>query len=304
MIYEIHSAVDYNCVDANKIIFSSPAGKFAIADHLGLISRVLACCARGQDVDAAFSDISEDSTRQLVKEQILDLLLRRRILTATGKNARQASDPFLGWLGYVGMGTASGTTLLIEGNGFIADTVKSTAVNLGIEFDTAMPEAWTEQHLIIYCQDQYDLAQLRSINRHAVASRSVLLPVSTDRYIINLGPIILPKATACIECLYHREKSHTKERDQDCIELRSETSSEFVCRMAAMFVLEEAARYMLGAAYDLHAVTLTRHSVLTGKRTKSVAWKIPRCAVCGSANGEAPLVKANSAKVLIEEGAS
>ena len=167
----------------------------------------------------------------------------------------------------------------MAGEGRLRDSVAMELSALGIQ--TRLESfGSSEIDLCIYCQDEHDQASQRQANREFVENAIPYLPVSTDRHIITTGPLIIPGATACAECAYHRAQMRSGP-DAPVEQTPKGTHSGFAIRLAALFAVEEALRFVYGACYDLHTATQTRHSVITGRRKQSTILKIPRCPVCG-----------------------
>jgi len=189
----------------------------------------------------------------------------------------------------------------VLGEGQVKAALARDLTSLGLESSDLLPEHIScgarDIDLLVFCQDWEDENALRRMNRLAVEAGVPLFPVAVHRHVISTGPMIIPHATACAECMYHRGQMNLQAFESgdamlytlaDADEQGISTSA-FVARMAGMFGVEEIARYLFGAVYDLHLATLTRYSVTTGKQTKSVALKVPRCPVCGPHRGVVPL---------------
>ena len=131
---------------------------------------------------------------------------------------------------------------------------------------------------------------MRSVNKQAVEVDVPFLPVWLQRHIVCVGPIIIPGATACAECLHHRHEMNRADTLNAQATPQAGATSPFASRFAAMLAAAEMARFLAGAIYDLHIATLSRYSLLNGKSAQSIILKLPRCPVCGPGRHQRPLV--------------
>jgi bacteriocin biosynthesis cyclodehydratase domain-containing protein len=135
-----------------------------------------------------------------------------------------------------------------------------------------------------------DDARLREVNRRAVGSDAAYLPVVLDRHLVSIGPLVLPRATACYECLYHRVRAGRRNLEAfEAVAARDHRPSRLSAHFAAASAAAGILRFLAGSALDLHMATVARHNLLTGDSGHTVALKVPRCPVCGQANMRKPL---------------
>lgn len=290
--YVLDPATEFTHVPPDRLIFDTPNGSFTVADKSGLIGAVLTCCQNGGDIEQAFDRIEDSEHRALARDHVITLLLQRGVLRAgAGGFPARERDVFCDWLRFIGVGRELPCRIMIAGEGGICDAIHDELCALGLDGDRFAGELSADDGVLVFGQDRPDEAGLRNFNRLAIEAGLPLLPVSVHRHVITLGPFIIPGATACAECVYHRRQANggfEPEGPLPGTEVARHASG-FVLRLAAMMAVEEIVRFGFGAAYDLHTASLLRHSVLTGKRTQSVVLKLPRCPVCGAGNGRAPL---------------
>lgn len=285
----VDPAFDYFYLRSNQIVFQGPTGQFVIADKAGLIRGMLEALDAGEPVDTALAHIDPPEQRGAIEERILGILSARGVVKArAGAQPSAATDPLCDWLGFVGASGTAGRHVAVEGEGLLANALRETLDGLGLSTDGQAGEAMPD--LTAFCQDHEDSAALRRINADLIEAGVPLLPVRVHRHVITLGPVIVPGATACAECVHHRTHMAAGREGAGMLCEGPVSVSGFAARLAALMAAEEISRFVFGAAYDLHVASVTRHSVLTGKRTVSVALKVPRCPVCGAANGRRPQV--------------
>lgn len=288
---ELDPATEYNLLPPHRLVFSSPAGQFTIVDKAGLIRAVLKCLEEGVPVARAFERIGCPEHASDIEDKIIALLKQRGVVRSQQASCAVSGrdDLFNAWLRFAGQAQETQPIIGVLGEGLLATALLEELQTLGLSpmrADKIDPKF----DLIASCQDYENMQKLREINRQAIDAGTVLYPVRLQRHIVALGPVIIPEATACMECFHHRRRMNFP---ADAASLEADAAhavSPFVARFGAMLATIEIARYFHGATYDLHVATLTRQSALTGKRTQSVVLKLPRCPACGMGRGQRPLV--------------
>ena len=113
------------------------------------------------------------------------------------------------------------------------------------------------------------------------------MPAALDSFIGFVGPLVVPRETACFECLIGRENSNIKNPDAESAlrsaTLRSRGHAGFHPAMAsvlgdfaAMELIKFAADvipWRIGALFEIN--------MLSPEMTTRRVLKLPRCAVCG-----------------------
>ena len=277
-MYELDPAFDYDLTLPGQLVFQGPGGGMTIHDKLGLIKATLDCLSEGRPVDEAYAVLESDADRCAAKEHILQTLAARGIIRPTTPNSYTDKDKLQAWLRFAGLNKQADPVIGIVGQGAIADAVAAELSTLGLQCHVIEGDA-PACDLGILCQDVPSENVLRSVNRQFVGLGVPLLPIAVRRHVISTGPLIIAGATACAECVHHRAKMNAAPDAAPPVSADLANSA-FTLRLAAMFAVEEALRFVYGAAYDLHMATLKRYSVLTGQRKSSVILKVPRCPVC------------------------
>ena len=287
---ELDPAVTYACVPPDRIVFFTPVGKFTIMDKAGFVGRVLDCLSKQQPLEDVFKCIPEKADRELVREGVLGALKARRIVreSPAPRQADKGDDLLGAWLRFAGGGAEQIGSIGVFGDGPLGALFLQEVESLGLvacAAETVDPKF----DLIVLCQEYPDISRLRAVNKDAVACHVPFFPVTIDRHVVSLGPVIIPGATACMECMYHRAQMNAAESMEAHEDMFALATSTLVVKLGAVLGAIEAARFLSGAIYDLDVASCVRHSVLTGKRSHSVVLKLPRCPVCGIGGGGRPL---------------
>lgn len=290
---ECNPAIEHALVPPDRLVFSAPTGGFTIVDKAGLIRAALACLSQGRPVEEAFEAIEGADQRAEICQHIIDMLKSRGVIRVrSDRSASPASDDMLStWLQFAGVYKGKELSVGVVGKGVIATQLRSELEALGLA-NTALKRVEMGHDLIVCCQDHEDISSLRQINREAVEAGLPYLAVRALRHIIATGPLVIPGATACMECAHHRQEINRKELPGLAASLTGGTHSHYTLRLAAMMAGAESARFLFGASYDLHVTHISRYSLLTGKLAQSVILKVPRCPVCGLGRMDSPLQSA------------
>ncbi len=152
----------------------------------------------------------------------------------------------------------------------------------------------TDTSLIIACSDRCNHGQFREINALALAAGQPVLYVALDWHVAVCGPLVIPGATACYECYYHRVRSTRRHYDE--FVAREQASSVLVlaepnrvaAHWAASLAISHALGYLADASGEMHLCPIREADVLHATVERSWLLKLPRCAACGRANGTAP----------------
>lgn len=160
--------------------------------------------------------------------------------------------------------------------------------------------------LLIACSDYSDHALFRYINEIAIDADISSLFVNIDAHIAKCGPVVIPRANACYECYFHRLNStriHIEE-----FQAASQTSH-IVCQPTPNFLtlhwaisaaLTKILALISGLDLDLHLAPMQEINVFNGELVNSKLLKIPRCPVCGTANGDRPFSTVINTKLALK----
>jgi bacteriocin biosynthesis cyclodehydratase domain-containing protein len=287
----LNESVEISLAGEGRIYVRTPVEEFVILDRVGVIAKVIEAIREGSPLEAAMEGFGDPEVRSEVLAGIVTLLKSRRIVTAESTNAPGSIDPIHTWLNHLAW-TPDGAAPVCRlwGSGLLQAALRSLLGEVGVACteDEAAPVAAHE--LIVLCLDKPDDGRLRQVNRRAVEADAAYLPVVLDRHLVAIGPLVLPRATACYECLYHRVRAGRRNLEAfEAVAERDHRPSRLAAQFAAASAAAVIVRFLAGSAFDLHMAAVVRHNLLTGSSGHTVALKVPRCPVCGQANMRKPL---------------
>lgn len=273
-VLSVDPAVDI-ISDANgNIRFRTPHGGFTMRDPIGLVGRVTHQCRLGATRESLVEGCSEQEERDAVA-QLVDILEQRRILTA--KATATLPDPLGNWVGYLGHAEIKALPdIHVAGEGLLAQAVHQElkAVGFGLNVSADCRVAAT---------DSGDLDWLLAQNRMAILDHSPFLPVWLDREMAYWGPLHVPGATGCLECLYHRQAalSRSSFRRTDYI---AASTSELAVGLAARMATIELLRWTNDAYVDSEVGMAWSLDILRTHIAAATVLRLPRCPSCGAAH--------------------
>ena len=155
-----------------------------------------------------------------------------------------------------------------------------------------LPTAWTDDldlsplDCLIATSDFGSNATLLDLNERCLARAIPFLPVTLSNLTGYVGPLVLPRETPCLQCLYTRQDSNfTDPPIQRALEDASAEGQEVIgCHPAMTAILGDVAAFELtsffGKAMPFRPDMLTRINVLKGAMQKIRVLKVPRCPAC------------------------
>lgn len=127
-------------------------------------------------------------------------------------------------------------------------------------------------------------APLREFNRHAVTSGKSVLYLLLERNVLWLGPLVFPKETACLECLYYRRRANVFEKEifdaEEKENSRATLSSTLLNTLAAALACAQLTKVMLGAEHLINLGQITRVDLVNLSFEAGDLLIDPRCSVC------------------------
>ncbi len=272
----IDRAVDVVRGDNGDLQFLAPGAEFSISDPFGLVERVAVQCEAGTSREAIVETFSPEPLRQAA-DSLLQDLARRRILA--DKNTISGGDVLADWLRhYAGASDKTLPPVSVRGFGHVAAALTRTLADFG--FDVAAPAASADG--VIACCDTPDMGWLREMNMEAFAQKRPFLPVWLDRAAVNWGPFVVPGATACLECLWHRRQAAQRLSEPPPVwNVRAMSVSPALAELAAVLAGGEVLRWGLAAHVEFDPGMSWRFDMLSLDLNGAVVMKLPRCPVCG-----------------------
>jgi bacteriocin biosynthesis cyclodehydratase domain-containing protein len=250
---------------------------------------------------------SEEDVRVLLRgkladsDRLIDFLKAREILIEAGGS----DDSFVDYLRSVARpvaylrddrrdsGNLTESSIRLRGSGALAVACQEILPVLGLQLDNVAGDD-SAASLILGLSDTMDHSLLRRFNQDAVKSGRPILFASLDRFLVRVGPLVVPGESACFECFHHRLRSQLhfpREFDARVDGKRSgprNTPSMLAVRIASTLVATSIAGFFLqNAALGLPNVVLEQN-LLENKLSKLPILKLPRCPICGPAGSEKP----------------
>jgi bacteriocin biosynthesis cyclodehydratase domain-containing protein len=206
-----------------------------------------------------------------------------------------------------------GWCIRIAGQGELADALGEVLAKQGIRWTSHQPEdsfagAAAGKTLLVACADNSDHSFFRRINSSAISAGIASLFVSLDAHVAKCGPMVMPRANACYECYFHRVSSTRAHVEEFDAASRAEniichpTPNFLALHWAVSAALSKILAVTSGLDMDLHLAPIQEINVFNGDISSSRLLKIPRCPVCGTANGTRPFSAVINTKLALKAG--
>ena len=113
--------------------------------------------------------------------------------------------------------------------------------------DAPIPDYGNKRALLLVCSDVENFSLFRTVNAKAVERGITSLYLGIDWGTVQCGPLVIPKATACYECYFHRVR--TTRRFVAEFDVRSKPENilynALPSRLALQFGVAETSRLIL-----------------------------------------------------------
>ncbi len=273
---KIDPAVDV-VVEANgHVRFVTPRGDLPVADPFGLVKRLAHACLLGT-TDEALTRSCKGAAEREAMLALIERLKDKQVLT-NGDDRRQP-DLLGEWLRHLAGAKGRGLpSIHLEGDGVLADAFRARLQAHGF----TLPTEYGAEQCLVAVSDNADLRPLRKHNEVAVKAGQPFFPVWLDRGCAHWGPMVLPGATACLECLWHREQAASRRTyysppaDTD-----TRAASPAVAELAATLAIAELMRWALKAHVDTEVGVAWCFDTLKTDLSAAKVLKLPRCGTCG-----------------------
>jgi bacteriocin biosynthesis cyclodehydratase domain-containing protein len=168
-------------------------------------------------------------------------------------------------------------------------------VGFGRVADVGELEQYSSEHkndLIIYCPDRFDECDCTKLNELAIITGSPLLLYRRYRFAVEVGPLIIPRETACYRCLVQRRAGAHGDDALKSVPGKDEHALNIP--LGAEMLTYEAIKRIATLGEPVTLSRIWRLSLLSGVVTLHSVLKLPRCEACGN-------YKVRPAKRLWEE---
>ncbi|SFM61541.1 TOMM precursor leader peptide-binding protein [Rugamonas rubra] len=298
-------------IGADKIALSVVGRRFTVEDKVGMLKGILALARDGVSRDALVEHMADSFPAEAVDAALKALLDTKVLVRHNGRASGDATHEHLTHrrelegLTMPGQGAAyerANWLVALAGEGACADALAASFAELDVAVlrvgaDAALPcaAAAGKRALLIVCADHEDYALFRAMNAKAVEAGMPSLYVGIDWSTVQCGPLVMPRATACYECYFHRVRGTRKfvaEFDvrslPDAIMYHAVPS-----KLALRFGVAEASRvalqYLSGTLENLQHSVFSEIDSLSGEIHRSRILRLPRCAACGNASSARPV---------------
>ncbi len=162
------------------------------------------------------------------------------------------------------------------------------AVNPLVQFNeiTAVGEGESEAKeeesglpLLVYCPDEFREEVCRELNTLALTLGSSLLVYRESPFCVELGPLIVPRQTACYVCYELRRKAAEPDTGPGEDPPSAPSALNFSC--GANLLALEIVKVLTRAAFPVTRGKLWRLGLFDGSVSVHPVLKLPRCPACG-----------------------
>ncbi|OEK07533.1 hypothetical protein A8C32_17200 [Flavivirga aquatica] len=181
------------------------------------------------------------------------------------------------------------TTISFLGKGKLASLARKSLNNAGIQ----ITEEGTDTSLLIAISDQDDYEFFREANTMAVKNNHPILFFRWAQRRFVIGPFVIPKQTACLECAYKRELGSSLFPDElkayrtDNVTNMPNYEGGFVLDELASALITRHVMTILEGNFDLAGPSsLVRINPVTLEVKYAPILRLPRCNVCGNSENK------------------
>jgi bacteriocin biosynthesis cyclodehydratase domain-containing protein len=173
----------------------------------------------------------------------------------------------------------------VVGKGVVSSYVMEMMARAGFGRITEVgePERYASEHksdLIIYCPDRFDEIDCTKLNALALATQSPLLLYRRYRFAVEVGPLIIPKETACYRCLVQRRAG--AHADGALTSAPGTDEHALNIPLGAEMLTYEAIKRIAALGEPVTQSRIWRLNLLSGVVSLHSVLKLPRCEACGN----------------------
>lgn len=296
-------------VGEDRIAMSVVGRRFTVEDKVGMLKTVLARAAQGLRVAELEAELGEHFPPEAVQAAVQALVNARVLVPHDARGHGDATHQHLAYRREMDALIApeqravyerANWMLVLAGEGACADALAASLSQLDVPLtriatgDT-LPDCGDKRALLVVCADFEDYGAFRAMNAQAVARGMPSLYLGMDWSAVQCGPLVLPKATACYECYFHRVRSTRKFVAEFDVRSRRDNIlyHALPSKLAVQFGVAEASRvalqYLSGTLEDLQHSVFSEIDSLSGEIQRSRILRLPRCACCGTASTARPV---------------
>ena len=296
-------------IGAEKIALSVVGRRFTVDDPAGLLKLILARAEHGLDQAALGDQLAEQFPADAIDAAVQALVNTRVLIRHNGRATGDASLHLLEHKRDLEALTTPASAaqyapanwrVALVGHGRLADALSAALRGLGVALerladDAPLPEYQQERALLVVCADVEQHGLFRQQNSKAIGANLPSLFIGLDWSTVHCGPLVLPRASACYECYFHRLRTTRKFVAE--FDMQSDPANLLYhavpSTLAIQFALAEGTRlileYLSGTLENLHHSAFSEIDSLTGAIGRSRVLRLPRCPACGSASSARPV---------------
>ncbi len=296
-------------IGAEKVALSVAGRRFTVDDPAGMLKLILARAEQGLDQAAVCEELADQFPADAI-EAAIQALVNTRVLIR--HNTRASGDASLHLLEHrrelealtapasAGQYAPANWALALVGQGRLADALCTALGALGVTVDRLaedadLPDYGQRRALLLVCADFEHHGLFRQQNTKAIARDLPTLFLGLDWSTVHCGPLVLPRASACYECYFHRLRTTRKFVAE--FDMQSDPANllyhALPSTLAIQFALAEGTRlileYLSGTLDNLHHSAFSEIDSLTGSIGRSRVLRLPRCPACGTASSARPV---------------
>ncbi|MET3135141.1 bacteriocin biosynthesis cyclodehydratase domain-containing protein [Oxalobacteraceae bacterium GrIS 1.11] len=291
----------------DKIAISVVGRRYTIEDPFGMIRNILESVENGLELDVISAAMSEHFPADAVQSTLKSLVDTKVLVARDGRSHGDATHEHLEHRrqqdGTVAADAhpayaAANWRVALAGEGALADALAAALIAMQVPVERIgadLPPSAQSRQLMLVCADFENFGLFRKMNQKAVENNMASLYVGIDWTTVQCGPLVIPKATACYECYFHRMRSTRKFVAE--FDVRSNSDNilyhALPSRLAVQWAVAEASRvvlqYLSGTLDNLHQSVFSEINTLSGEIGRSMVLRLPRCPVCGNASTARPV---------------
>ncbi|MFC5475536.1 TOMM precursor leader peptide-binding protein [Paraherbaspirillum soli] len=305
----ISPLAEITTIGDDKIVLSVVGRRFTVEDRVGMLKSILANAEQGVTLAALTDRLSENFPAEAVEAAVKALVDTKVLVKRDGRASGDATHQHLEHRRELdGLIAAeqkasydpANWVLALAGSGACADAIAASMAQLAVQVerlgeDQPVPDYGDKRALLLVCSDFENFGFFRKLNGKAVERGIPSLYLGIDWGTVQCGPLVIPKATACYECYYHRVRTTRK----FVAEFDARSKQENILyhalpsKLAIQFGVAETSRLILqflsGTLDNLHQSVFSEIDSLAGEINRSRILRLPRCPACGTANTARPV---------------
>lgn len=283
--YRLNSLVTWHEVEGDRLQVRFPDGDHITFDRDGAaIGRLLTEMSSAARVD-------DDP----LAAALFDLLGDRNMLIRAATPDRDWMEDALEYVLRLAEGQpnisplekARGMLMHIRGTGWLADLTREACAVVGI--NTVNPQILDDEPgLIVAVADLVSYDWFSHVNAEAVANGVPVVFVWREVGRIVVGPLVLPRLSACFECYRRRVRMNVKFAAEFDAQARAQPAelaaagSELASGSARTFIARQLLLIAAGAYDMVEPGAVHSYDLLTLEHGRQPVLKVPRCPVCSS----------------------